>query len=165
MHSQRRLSLGLPAWSGLPNSWLICQRALPPLTPEGSTNASVRCFFVDGRLQPFWKSGHLHSHNEAESGSLTLRLAPLLPGASAAGLLPPSPPSRLLAERTIRKVSAFSSPDQPSFAWRARKMWERKIESAQARFYFSLPHFFLSEPEQVTLAQRPGHRDTERQRR
>ncbi len=103
MHSQRRLSLGLPAWPGLPSSRLICRRALPPLTPEGSTNASVRCFFVDGRLQPFWKSGRLHSHNEAETGSLSLRLAPLLPGASAAELLPRSPPSRLLAERTIAR--------------------------------------------------------------
>ena len=103
MHSRARLSLGLLAWSGLPSSPPVCRRALPPLTPEGSTNASVRCFFVDVRLQPFWQSGRLHSHNEAETGSLTLRLAPSLPGASAAGLLPRSPPSRLLVERTIAR--------------------------------------------------------------
>ena len=60
----------------------ICQHAPPPLTPESSPGAHARCFTDDTGLHHSWKDGHSHQFNEAESGSLTLRLAL-------------SPPSRL----------------------------------------------------------------------
>ncbi len=144
MHSRTRLRLGFPAWPGLPSSRLICRPALSPFTPEGSTNAPVRCFFVDGRLRPFWKLGRLHSHNEAESGSLSLRLAPLPSEASAAGSLPRQPLSRLLAERTICKVSTSHLTRSAKLAWRTRKNARQKNKELPDLFFIFLSHIFLS---------------------
>jgi hypothetical protein len=53
-----------------------------------------------------WRAGHLHKRNEADSGSLALRLTRSLAGASTAGSLP-TPPGRLPAERAIRKATSF----------------------------------------------------------
>ncbi len=58
-------------------SALVCRRALSPITPGGPTGASARCFPAGNRLRHIWKGGHRHKRNEAESGSLTLGLAPL----------------------------------------------------------------------------------------
>jgi hypothetical protein len=53
-----------------------------------------------------WRAGHLHKRNEADSGSLALRLTRSLAGASTAGSLP-TPPGPLPAERAIRKATSF----------------------------------------------------------
>ena len=55
---------------------LIFPRALPPTTPEGPLAASA-CCFTSGLvwLHPSRRTGHLRIPIEAESGSLTLRLA------------------------------------------------------------------------------------------
>ena len=66
---------------------LICARALSPLTPEGSSSAPARCFPADARLRLFWQRGRLHQANEAETGSLALRLARSPCEASRAPLL------------------------------------------------------------------------------
>jgi hypothetical protein len=39
--------------------------------------AFTRCFTIDGRLHPLRQTGHSHLDNEAELGSLSLRLARL----------------------------------------------------------------------------------------
>ena len=53
-----------------------------------------------------WRAGHLPKRNEADSGSLALRLTRSLAGASTAGLLP-TPPGPLPAQRAIRKAISF----------------------------------------------------------
>ena len=54
---------------------LIIAYALSPLTPEGSTVANARCFPVDSRLHHLRQAGRLHWCNEADTSSLSLRLA------------------------------------------------------------------------------------------
>jgi hypothetical protein len=56
--------------------WLICQRPPPPTTPESSTAARARCFAADVRFRLIWQVDHSQKRNEAESGSLALRLTP-----------------------------------------------------------------------------------------
>ncbi len=59
---------------GLPGSRLICCRALPSVTPGGTVSARS-CFFPTvNRLHHLRKDGHHQLCNEAESGSLVLRL-------------------------------------------------------------------------------------------
>ena len=65
------------AMMGLPGSRLIFRHALPSLTPDGPADASVRFFSADDRLRPIREVGHHHLCNEAETGSLALRLATL----------------------------------------------------------------------------------------
>jgi len=66
---------------------LIFARALSPLTPEGSTVANAHCFTADARLHLIWQAGRLHQCNEAETSSLSLRLARSPCEASHASLL------------------------------------------------------------------------------
>jgi len=85
---------------------LVCQRPPPPTTPGSSTAAIAHCFAVDTRLRHLWQVGHSQQRNEAESGSLALRLTPSSHGASVAGS-PRHPPDRLHGERAITMVSSF----------------------------------------------------------
>jgi hypothetical protein len=86
---------------------LICRRLLSPFTPESPAAANTRCFTAGGRLHPIRKSGHPHWCNEAESGSLALRLTSSPHGASADGSPRQPPPDRLHEERVIVMVSSF----------------------------------------------------------
>ena len=63
--------------AGLPGSSTVFPRALPPTTPKSPVTASARCFTVDPRLHLLGLTGHSQLRNEAESGSLALRLASL----------------------------------------------------------------------------------------
>ena len=54
----------------------ICRCAPSPTTPESPTTASACCFIAGSRLHHLWKAGHSQLRNEAESGSLALRLTP-----------------------------------------------------------------------------------------
>jgi len=86
---------------------LICRRPPSPLTPEGPAAASARCFTAGIRLHPIRRTGRPRSKcNEAETGSLALRLTPSSHGASTAGS-PRQPPDRLHGERASSMVSSF----------------------------------------------------------
>ena len=76
-----------------------------PFHPERSGNRFFRYFVASGRLQLVRKIGHLFLRNEADSGSLSLRLTCSLPNASHHGLLRTAH-GRLLAERYY-KVNSF----------------------------------------------------------
>ena len=66
---------------------LIFAHALSPLTPEGPTVANARCYAAGSRLHHLRQAGRLHWFNEADTSSLTLRLARSLCEASRAPLL------------------------------------------------------------------------------
>jgi hypothetical protein len=68
--------------------------------PSPVTSPSAAGFSISGRLATFIKC------NEADAGSLALRLAGSLPGASPAGLLRPTSGS-LPVERAIDRVTSF----------------------------------------------------------
>jgi hypothetical protein len=91
---------------GLPGSSLICRRPLSPFTPGSPSAACARCFTDDVRFRQFRKVDHYHWCNEAEMGSLTLRLTSP-PSRAPTTKLPASPPSRLHGERAIAMVSTF----------------------------------------------------------
>ncbi len=82
-------------------------RTRRPLSPReaGKVHALVASLAVTG-FTTLWRAGHLRLRNEAESGSLALRLARSLPGASTTGLRP-TPPRSLSAERAICRVTSF----------------------------------------------------------
>jgi hypothetical protein len=81
--------------------------ALSPLTPESSGIALKRLFTPDDWLQPFWKSGRSHLwFNEADSGSLALRLTGLFHGASTQRLLTALSLS-LHARRSVGMMNTF----------------------------------------------------------
>jgi hypothetical protein len=72
----RRWSLALPSWRASQAPQLIFPRALSPTTPEGPAGAFACCYPTGiFRLHPARKTGRLQLANEAESGSLALRLA------------------------------------------------------------------------------------------
>jgi hypothetical protein len=98
----RRLVTG----PGLPGSSLICRRPLSPLTPGSPSAARARCFTDGVRFRPFWKVDHYHWFNEAEMGSLTLRLTSS-PSRASTARLPAPPPSRLHGERASAMGSTF----------------------------------------------------------
>jgi hypothetical protein len=91
--------LGLPGSSAHPST-----RAAP-FYPERSDDCSSRFFIASGRLQLIRQIGHLFWRNEADLGSLLLRLACSLPNASHFGL-PRTAHGQLLAERYY-KVNSF----------------------------------------------------------
>src|SRR5215467_5347341 len=66
---------------------LICPCALSPLTPGSPATASALCFIAGVRLHPHPADCPLPWRNEAESGSLALRLAGSSFEASPSGLL------------------------------------------------------------------------------
>ena len=70
---------------------LIFPRVLSPNTPEGPVGAFARCFPTDVRLHHLRQTGHLRESHEADSGSLALRPAGLLPRFPPDGLLHPAP--------------------------------------------------------------------------
>ncbi len=134
---------GLPAFSdtmmGLPGSWLICHRALSSITPDGSTDAYVRFFSVDSRLHPIRKDDRHHLCNEAEIGSLSLRLAtsplrrfhPLSHSHSheKTGQLtqlgcPAKAGRDYMLYEQLTWLAHFSQQDQPGSAWRTKKAQE-----------------------------------------
>jgi len=54
----------------------ICQHAPSPITPESQAAAFTRCFTAGTGLHLSWTDGHSQKCNEAEMGSLSLRLTP-----------------------------------------------------------------------------------------
>jgi hypothetical protein len=103
------LLLPSTALSGLPGPpRLFFPRALSPLTPASPATALVRYFVAGGRLLHFRQSGRsLLSVNEAESGSLTLRLACLARARPRQQDCSHSRSHALLVARTIDKVNSF----------------------------------------------------------
>jgi hypothetical protein len=100
-----RVATPLPGWvSQVPR--LICPCALPPLTPGSPTTASTHCFIAGIRLHPYLADCPLPSRNEAETGSLALRLAGSLFEASPNGL-PRFALDWLHVEWVIYMVSSF----------------------------------------------------------
>ncbi len=85
---------------------LICRCPLSPITPGRPMAANACCFTTGSRLRPIRKDSHDHLRNEAESGSLTLRLTPSPHRASTAGS-PRQPPARLHGQQAITMVSTF----------------------------------------------------------
>jgi len=67
--------------------WLICPCALPPFTPASPAVVCAHCSTAGCRLHPYPADWPLASRNEAEPGSLALRLAGLPFEASPGGLL------------------------------------------------------------------------------
>jgi len=59
---------------GIPSSRLICRHALPSSTPVDPAGAYGRYFPAGGRLQHLRETGRQQWRNEAETGSLALRL-------------------------------------------------------------------------------------------
>jgi hypothetical protein len=94
---------------GLPGSWNIFQYAPSSTTPESPVSAFA-CYFLTGvRLQDLRDTGQLSTwRNEAESGSLALRLALSSHKASQAGL-PRTTLNRLHDKQAIVKVDSFQS--------------------------------------------------------
>ena len=86
----------------------ICRHPPSSTTPGSPAAARARCFAAGCRLRPFRKVGHsqLLGFNEAESGSLALRLTSPRSQAST-GRLPITPLGRLHGERAIAMVSSF----------------------------------------------------------
>jgi hypothetical protein len=85
---------------------LICRRPLSPPTPGSPSAAFARCFADGVRFQLIWKADHYQKRNEAETGSLALRLTSS-PSRAPTARLPVPPPSRLHVERAIAMVSTF----------------------------------------------------------
>src|ERR1035437_9564324 len=77
------LSDSLP---GLPGSSTDLFLRACPQSPRKVRRVLAHYFPTDIRLHPIWRTGHLHWCHEAESGSLALRLAGLLPRFPPAGL-------------------------------------------------------------------------------
>ncbi len=94
------------AGPGLPGSSLICRRPPSPLTPGSPPAARARCFTGGVRFRHLRRVDHYHWFNEAETGSLTLRLTSS-PSRAPTTRLPASPPSRLHGERASAMVSTF----------------------------------------------------------
>lgn len=92
---------GSPRFLGGP---VRMRRPLPPR--EASKVLVLVTTLAVAGFTTLWRVGHLHKRNEAEPGSLALRLTRSLAGASTPGLLP-SPPGPLPAERAIRKATSF----------------------------------------------------------
>ena len=85
---------------------LICPCALPPLTPGSPATALTPCFITGIRLHPYPADCPLPSRNEAESGSLALRLTGSPLEASPSGLPRPTL-DWLHVEWVIYMVSSF----------------------------------------------------------
>ena len=100
------VELGL-AVPGLPGSCLICRCPLSPVTPPSRIAASARCFTT---RVGFTISGKLATRicvtRPNRVHAFALRLTPLLPGASTAGLLR-TPPHQLHGERALTMVHSF----------------------------------------------------------
>ena len=86
---------------GFPDTLRVLSSRTPPATPGVLSDACVRCFPDNGRLQHFRQVGRTPWCNEAETGSLALGLATSLSG----GYQPPSS-----ATRADRPVSRALSP-------------------------------------------------------
>jgi hypothetical protein len=69
--------------------------------------ALARCLATDGRLHLLRLTGHSHQVNEAESGSLSLRLTDSPHEASSTGITPRQCSFGYLVERAISSVSSF----------------------------------------------------------
>jgi len=54
----------------------ICRHAPSPITPESPATAYARFFTASSGLHLSWTDSHSQKFNEAETGSLALRLAP-----------------------------------------------------------------------------------------
>jgi len=75
--------LSLPSCRASQAPRLLFPRALSPTTPGGPVVAFARCFTTGCRFHPSRRTDRLHLPNEAESGSLALRLACLPPESSS----------------------------------------------------------------------------------
>src|ERR1022692_3571538 len=88
-----RNTVALPRPAGSPRFLDGSIPARCPPSPRKVRRVLAHCFPADIRLHPIWGTGHLHWCHEAESGSLALRFAGLLPRFPPAGLrrLAPDP--------------------------------------------------------------------------
>ena len=89
-------------------------RTRRPQSPRGSpASAHACCFLADNRLQQIRVPGHSpHSCNEAESGSLALRLAPSSYEASQVGS-PLAALTRLHGKQAMNMIDSFQSIRKP----------------------------------------------------
>jgi len=85
---------------------LICRCPLSPITPGRPVVAYTCCFATGSRLHQFRQDGHDQWCNEAESGSLALRLTPSPHRASTAGS-PRHPPAWLHGQQAITMICTF----------------------------------------------------------
>ena len=105
IHSRQALVSRPPARvSQVPRRIFRCP--LSSLTPEGSVAALTRVFATDAGFAPPERMATFGKFNEAETGSMTLRLTSLSSRASTEGLLP-QPPSRLHGARAFTMVKSF----------------------------------------------------------
>ena len=82
-------------------------RTRRPLSPRQARQTLVLVVHLPATgFTTLWRVGHLHTCNEAETGSLSLRLMRPFLGASTTGLLPP-PPDSLHGERASSTVTTF----------------------------------------------------------
>ncbi len=85
---------------------LICRCPPSPITPSRPMAACTCCFATGSRLHQIRMDGRGHLCNEAESGSLTLRLTPSPHRASTAGS-PRQPPAWLHGQQAITMICTF----------------------------------------------------------
>jgi len=97
---------GRHARSGLSGSSWIFRRPPSPLTPGSPSAARAHCFTDGVWFRLLRQVDHYHWFNEAETGSLALRLTSS-PSLAPTARLPASPPSQLHGERAIAMVSTF----------------------------------------------------------
>ena len=114
--------------------------ALPLLTPESPAVARERRFTADFRLQQIWVIGRSHCVTRPVSGSLALRLAGSLHGASAQGLLP-TPPASLHAGRSVGMMNTFQFIGLGWRCWRTRFMGFAQISSEFRKRCFERSQF------------------------
>jgi hypothetical protein len=128
-------SIAFPRPAGSPR---FLDRSIParcPQPPRKVRRVLAPCFPADIRLHHLWQTGHLHWRNEAESGSLALRLAGLLPRFPPDGL-PRLAPVRLHA-RMSNLHGELLSVHKISQAWpgipETRRNSKRKERTANSK--------------------------------
>ena len=107
---------------------LIYPCALSPTTPEGPAGAFARCFPADVRLHPLWRTGHLHSRHEAESGSITTARRFALP-VSTGQIAPSRSGSATCTNELFTLVSTF----QLTRSARLSLVYQRRKEERRTR--------------------------------
>ena len=125
---------------------LICRCPLSPITPGRPVAAYTCCFATDSRLHLLRKDGHDHLCNEAESGSLTLRLTPSPHRASTAGS-PRQPPARLHGQQAITMVNTFQQTRSARLTLAHRSHGD--IQNNKLCFHDLLPCSFMAKKRQT----------------
>jgi hypothetical protein len=99
----------------------------PRSRPDDCTRSSLR---RRHRLHHLWKAGRPHWCNEAESGSLSLRLARLHCGASHQQGYPHPRPRCYMSEEQVTWRPPFRSQDRPGLSWRTGEHGEGNREES-----------------------------------